>query len=376
MSKSSIPEKTKLLLWGKAAGRCEYVGCNEPLWQDNLTQAEFNSSYIAHIVADSPKGPRGDKDLSEKLKVDISNLMLICDKHHRLIDKGDEMGHTVSRLLEMKRKHEERIELLTGIQSEKQSEILLYGANIGNHTSPLTYKTSSNTLVPDFFPASSRAIELGLKHSSIIDKTPLYWQLEEEHLVTQFTKYVSPRLSQGDIKHTSLFGLAPMPLLVKLGTLLSDIYPAEIYQLHREPQTWKWQQHPDGFTYTIAKPSTTERLVALNISLSASITNERINAVLGSNTSIWTITIDKPYNDFMQSRQQLLEFRKVMRQLLNDIKGTHGQNTELHIFPAMPVSASVEMGRIWMPKADMPMVIYDQNSAKGGFEKAITIKHQ
>ncbi len=376
MSKTRVAEITKFLLWGKAAGRCEYDGCNELLWQDTITHTEFNTAYVAHIIADSSDGPRGDKDLSEKLRDNISNLMLLCDKHHRLIDKGDVKGHPVPRLHEMKSKHEKRIELLTGIQSEKQSEILLYGANIGNQSSHLTYKTSSNTLVPEFFPASNRAIELGLKHSSITDKTALYWQLEEEHLVTQFTKYVSPRLSQGDIRHTSLFGLAPIPLLVKLGTLLSDIYPAEIYQLHREPQTWKWQQHPDDFNYTIARPSTTEKIVALNISLSAYITNDRINAVLGPNTSIWKVTIDKPYNDFMQSRQQLSEFRKIMRQLLNDIKATHGQKTELHIFPAMPVSASVEMGRIWMPKADMPMMIYDQNTANGGFEKALTIKHQ
>ena len=29
---------------------------------------------------------------------------------------------------------------------------------------------------------------------------------------------------------------------------------------------------------------------------------------------------------------------------------------------------------VWMPKADMPLVIYDENKAKGGFYKTITIK--
>jgi hypothetical protein len=75
MSVSYIPETVKIRLWGKAGGRCQYDGCNEALWTDSLTQAEFNSAYIAHIIADKPTGPRGDPTLSEQLKADISNLI-------------------------------------------------------------------------------------------------------------------------------------------------------------------------------------------------------------------------------------------------------------------------------------------------------------
>ncbi|MGI5927220.1 MAG: hypothetical protein ACOX8A_08600 [Thermacetogeniaceae bacterium] len=86
MAAANVPERVKIRLWGKAAGRCEYDGCNEPLWLDSLTKAQFNVAYIAHIFADTPTGPRGDPALSEELKADINNLMLLCDKHHRLID--------------------------------------------------------------------------------------------------------------------------------------------------------------------------------------------------------------------------------------------------------------------------------------------------
>ena len=93
MSVTSVPEKVRTRLWGKAAGRCQYEGCNKPLWIDELTKFEFNQSYVAHIIADKPGGPRGDTELSELLKADISNLMLMCDTHHRLIDKEDIAGH-------------------------------------------------------------------------------------------------------------------------------------------------------------------------------------------------------------------------------------------------------------------------------------------
>ena len=130
MSKTKIPEKIKIILWGLAAGRCEYNGCNEKLYEDPLTRSQFNQSYIAHIIADEPGGPRGDLILSPRLSADISNLMLLCDRHHRLIDKEDVAGHPVERLTEMKRKHEERIDLLTTIKDEKRSNVVLYGSNI------------------------------------------------------------------------------------------------------------------------------------------------------------------------------------------------------------------------------------------------------
>src|SRR4051812_10876254 len=45
MSISCIPDWMKLCLWGKAGGRCQYAGCNHPLYRDDMTQCEFNSAY-------------------------------------------------------------------------------------------------------------------------------------------------------------------------------------------------------------------------------------------------------------------------------------------------------------------------------------------
>jgi len=79
---------------------------------DTLTQAEFNVAYIAHVIADKPAGLCGHPTLSADLKSDISNLMLLCDAHHRLIDVSDIGGHPVERLRAMKDRHEQRIQHL------------------------------------------------------------------------------------------------------------------------------------------------------------------------------------------------------------------------------------------------------------------------
>lgn len=305
MSISYIPPKIIRNLWGKCAGCCEYDGCNKILWRDEITKVEFNTSYIAHIIADKPNGPRGDIKLSEKLRADISNLMLLCDAHHRLVDKEDVEGHPVERLRQMKQDHERRIETIVRILPEKQSEIMLYGANIGHHSSPVSYQKAANAIIPTWYPASMHPISLGMKNSSWTDCDNEFWQIEKEHLCRIYNEQVKPRMKQENIPHLSIFALGPQPLLMLLGFLLSDIPAAEVYQLHREPPTWHWQKHPKGFKYQSTEPKDTTGKPVLVLSLSADIVDDRITSVMGNNISIWSLTIPDPHNDFLKSKKQL-----------------------------------------------------------------------
>ena len=63
-----------------------------------------------------------------------------------------------------------------------------------------------------------------------------------------------------------------------------------------------------------------------------------------------------------------------MRSIIADIKQTSGDKSPLHVFPAMPISCAIEMGRIRMPKADMPWIMYDQNNKKQKFISTLTIE--
>ena len=91
---------------------------------------EYNISNYAHIIGDSPKGPRGDKEKSKELAKDINNLILLCPECHKLID-SDEDKYTVEVLRKMKREHEKRILLGTGIQPNMKSLVVTYGPKIG-----------------------------------------------------------------------------------------------------------------------------------------------------------------------------------------------------------------------------------------------------
>ncbi len=373
--RKAIPPKIARKLWVKSGGRCEYDTCNIPLWRDSLTQSEINKAYISHIIAAKENGPRGDSILSETLEVEYSNLMLLCDECHNRIDESEVERHTVDMLREMKRQHEERIEIITEIKNEKRSQIVLYKANIGEHSPPLNYEITRNTLVKSgYFPSSHNAIELGLDNSYFRDRDTTFWNIEVENLKNKFNELLKPQLFKNQINHISLFGIAPIPLLVKLGTLINDIQNLVIYQPHRNPKTWEWLGDTETIDFQIIKPSKVFEKVAINLSISGAIVNERIHEVLGNDCSIYTITVKAPYNDVLRNYSQFLVFQPIIQKLLNEIKVKHGQNNEIHVFPAIPAAFAIELGRVRMPKADLPFIIYDQIAPNKPFIKTLKIE--
>ena len=89
------------ILWGRAANRCAFPNCRIELTPDGRSVL----GEIAHIVAMSPSGPRGDSALSPTDRDDYSNLLLLCPTHHALVDSNPEEW-TVEKLKLMKLEHE------------------------------------------------------------------------------------------------------------------------------------------------------------------------------------------------------------------------------------------------------------------------------
>jgi hypothetical protein len=370
----SVPVSVQCLLWGRAAGRCEFGGCNQPLWKSRVTQEQVNIAEKAHIYSFAGLGPRGNLGVSAADLHNLSNLMLVCRACHRKIDKKLDGGrYTVSLLQQMKVAHERRIEVVSAIAAEKSSHVLLYGANVGDHSSPLNYVQAAVALFPNRYPAADRAIELSVHNSSFCDRDAGFWQNEAFELRRKFERQVRVQVAEGGVQHLSVFAIAPQPLLILLGSLLGDIVPVDVYQRHREPTTWEWPPQGGTQAFRLLRPTCTEGQPALVFEVSATVEVGRIQRVLGEKASVWSIGVPAPHNDVVKSDRQKVEFRALVRTALDQIKAIHGQTEVLHVFPAMPVSLAVELGRVRMPKADMPWLVYDQVNARGGFIRALMI---
>ena len=155
---------------------------------------------------------------------------------------------------------------------------------------------------------------------------------------------------------------------------MNDITSVDIRQKRRNPDTWKFDDDIETI-YNFVSPAYIKTQVALKLELSDSIADERITKVLGEDVAIYSINIVNPDNDIIKSRKQIIDFGEKMKEAFREIKKIHGQDVVLNIFPAIPISLAVQLGRVWMPKADLSMRIFDQNYLLGGFFETLLIKH-
>lgn len=377
MAKSKAPQKIQSALWARAAGRCEYRGCNEDLIGDLISGNEDALfGFIAHIVADSENGPRGNPVRSPKLAKSLGNLMLLCAKHHKLIDVDDEASHPEAVLLEMKDQHEARVSTNAGINEDRASHVIRFGATIGNLETLVSTRAIFSAMPPDRHPASSQTIDLEMINLRVRDDEPEYWKIQRRNLCQLFNEKVGGRIERQEIRHLSVFALAPQPLLIELGRLLNDIVPTQVHQLHREPATWGWQRDRPVLDYLVKRPrSSAVGAIALKLAVSATVSDDRIERVLGTDAAIWSVEIANPGNDVVRQPDDLVAFRKTLRALYNEIKARHGEGKTINVFPVLPASLAVEVGRVWMPKADLELCIYDLKRDEG-FVPTLTIGRQ
>jgi len=359
-------------LWATSAGRCQYKGCNKPLWKSELSKEKMNTGYRAHIYPVG-KGNRYDKNKSRDFLASFDNLMLMCDECHRKIDAPENSDlYPADLLVAWKKDHTQRIEMLTSIIAEQKSTILMYTAKIGTFQPTIHLLEAVASMTPNYYPRSDIPVILSISDSPYVDSQSEYWRLEEENLRSKVKKIAHYAETKTD-NHLSVFAIAPQPLLILLGSLLTELYKSRVYQRHRDSGSWTWQSSVPIETHIVHAPLDIKSQVALVFSLSATIHPDRIQAVLGPDVSIWTIMISSPSPTYLQNEETLADFQNVLRTTLDKIKVTHDQAKEIHLFPAMPVAAAVATGKIRFPKADLPFIIWDENKKLGGFHKTITI---
>lgn len=342
---------------------------------------QMNRSYLAHIVADSANGPRGDAVESPLLKADLSNLMLLCGDHHRLIDGPRHAEYPVDWLREQKREHEERIERQTGMQPAKRTHIVLIGTRIGTRRGDVTVNEDEAraAVLPARYPATDHAIRVDLSELDLTEQDPTFWQVAQLHAQRRLAAVVASTDATGrPINHLSIFGFASIPVLIYCGSLIRDLITADVFQRHRSPASWEWAAFDnDGFNYTTTYPEAAvpKGPVAINISLSGHIHQHEIDRALAEPLPTYGITIATPSPTFLRAKEQLELFTLAWRNLLSRVRQEHGDCCEIHLFAAVPVLVAIEIGRPLLPKVDPVLHVYNLDKETKTFKLALSI-HQ
>jgi 5-methylcytosine-specific restriction endonuclease McrA len=109
----NVSPKEARIVYARSGGVCAFPGCGEDLVKPGLdTNDPSFIGEIAHIVADSRQGPRGESLLSDEERDKHPNLVLLCRNCHKKIDDQPRI-YSVSVLRQIKLDHEERVRTAT-----------------------------------------------------------------------------------------------------------------------------------------------------------------------------------------------------------------------------------------------------------------------
>jgi hypothetical protein len=365
-------------LWARAAGRCEFRGCNKLLYKDDLTQAKSNLGIISHIVACRPAGPRGDATRSKALEKDIRNLMLTCRKHGKLIDDCDKVSEYPEELLvEFKREHERRVRMLTESKEDAQTHVVILQAPIDGRDVHINPIDAFRAILPKY-PDDEEGTLIDLSGTATDADTPGFFPMMASVVEKKTRPLLERRAGRSRYNSLSVFALAPVPLLVHLGYLLGDIGTVDLHQRHRGGQDWAWPEVEEmAEFYEVSSPEVTEgeedhRKLALLLSLSVRVARTRVRAALAEEPHYYEIRADVPGKDFLRSRTRLEVLGYEMRKLLDQIRDTHGHDRPVHVFAAVPSPAAIEFGRN-IKAFDPPFEIYEYQKADRSYVRALTV---
>ena len=313
MSKTNLKAQDKRDLYFESGGLCAL--CCTQLDYDKFSRSDINVKEYAHIIGDREGGTRGSAE-SKKYARNINNIILLCPTCHTRVDKDKALEfYTVEKLHDIKNKHKQRVrEQLSALQNE-HALVVKYTSKIGIIQPIITHEQINEAVRSANLIAPQYPIDLNPNNTAFHDDTDQFWESEWNQLQEKFKQDISVLKEQRKSEKMLLFAIAPIPLLIRLGMLFGDIADVDVFQKHREPDTWAWLDDASQIEYEISAPTTKCSTVAVKLSLSDSITDDRIQKVLGKDISIWNITHQNPNNDYIKNRKHLSALREKYREL-------------------------------------------------------------
>jgi hypothetical protein len=306
--------------------------------------------------------------------------MLLCRDHHLVIDRLVRQ-HGVEGLRRMKREHEDRIYLLTGLREDASTVVIRMIGTIRDAPVEVPPEAILPTVIAEGrfprFPLAMAGedIEIDLRllpNESHSD----YWNAGEKIIATQVARV---RDAQQAVQHLSVFALARIPLLVALGYYLDDKIPTTIYGRRRDGTgdgAWGFDPNaqPASFEVTQRSGPIGVPKVALGVSVTAPIGEDVIES-LGNDTAVYELAPEGvPYGrDLLSGRTSLDHFADAYHEFLGRVEADHRDCAVIDIYAAVPAAGAVQLGRGLMRDAQPLLRIHDRGP-DGQFSEALTLR--
>lgn len=382
VSRGRITDSVRLALWARTAGRCTV--CNRRLLGDtrtflhSVTAAELAHNVGATEGASSPRAGAATPDMDRESE---ENLLLVCHDCHRIVDHKDHVRFfPPEKMRELKRAHEQRIEMATANGGLTRTAVIRVGANIRGAFSIASQREVAETLFALNYLGLVESQWSGDFTCSIGGNVggKGFWLAGEQRIDDTLSR-VKQAIEQGDVEHISIFPFAPIPLLVYLGSQLDDKTTTKIFQKHRGQYAyagWSWADQNDAveFTTGVVAADKSAAEVVLACGISSPVDPANLPAELRDlPRHILRPEGRTPSPLLVSSEQTLTNFASAWRTLLAEVEAAHPRAKRWHLVASVPVSIAVELGRAFMRGSQPPVTVYERGDAEAGYVAALNV---
>ncbi len=378
-----VSEKTRWQVLHRSAFCCEFDGCGEDLWSHFGGTVRGNFSYFAHIVAASSRGPRPDPVRAKALANDPQNILLLCDKCHRLIDRINPDKFDETYLRAMLERSAQRVRLLRQSLGYPNARVISAIGSIAGQAQPALATTEaaealwSRGLQPDSRPISPIAY-VPKNLSNPHDGT--YWaavfkDLQRSILQLQAeldgTGFDSPAP-----EHLAVFPLASTSLQILTGRLIGDRRNVHVFQPDRDAKgnRWLWRQAglTNSFKLSRHPGSVPGKEAALLVSLTFPVDPVRTGRATLPAVHL-TATQHGPACLASQDDFDALwrEVGEALRVLTDEMR-----SEVIHLFVGAPASACMALGQKLQARHHPTVVCYETNPVTRDFVETIRITRE
>lgn len=360
-------------IWVRAAGRC--VLCSAYLL--GTTRSFFHTAHgqVAHNVGATggTKSPRGASKLALDERAKAGNLLLLCHQCHRMVDaEGAEKVYTEEYLRAHKQTHEDHVRRVTDFATVTNTAVVRLTARVRKSFAPATDRQVASALhFEDLRYAGEhpRDSEFVVEIDSE-DTESWVWK---EGMKKIRTKLAALRDTSYDT--VSVFAMAPVPLLVFLGSELDDKGDIRVFPRFRGAQDlaccWRNDRGPEAsFGVGSTSRDSTVTDVLLTISVSGAVDPNAAPAEIAALPCV-TLVADKLGPDAIETKADLAAFSIAWRSALARVEVDYPSCERIHLLAAVPVVAAVACGQHHMRDAQPSLVVYQR--AEEGYVEALTV---
>lgn len=373
----NVDPRVALFLFTQAGGRCEFDNCNRYLLEHEPTFTPGNFAEKAHIYAFKVGGPRGASPGRPKDINSLGNLMLLCPICHKLIDRERPQDFPVEVLRKFKEEHEARVRMLTGIAKDRDTVPIIVKGLIGDRPFDISDEEMQAAVAPNYIRRDDKIV---MNLTALPDRAhPSYWDSARTVIDQQIDRLARMPVKPGRTMRVSVFGIAAIPLLMYVGSRLTDKQTVDLYQRQRAPESWVWKEEIPKARFLSQRVRSGNGDVALLVNVSGTNTADMVAQQL-NDPAVYdlAVTSEAPNLQVMRTRADLDAFTAEYLQVLSKIRTEHPHLQRLHVFPAVPPPAAVVLGRSRLPKVDASQLIYDRDQRTSGvvFVPTIELKRE